>query len=208
MVLVVFNPVRSRITINKHWNPQAKSARPYNSLAPEPQNVDGSRIEPDHQIHYSLPPQPSIAHSNSSQRVWRRIETDWYRTNAIMPPKGGSTKLQPMRLPPLPKLRVRRPNQSEGNPCLALMSSVLSMLSHTNSSSMLRIADGDRARYLWTKADKTTQHAGPHPATQPQDVKLSRRNYGHVWIHQYVLPPPPAPALPSPSSITLQSIKH
>jgi len=33
-----------------------------------------------------------------------------------------------MRLPPLPKLRVRRPNQTDANPCLALMSSVLSML--------------------------------------------------------------------------------
>ncbi|KAN0090534.1 hypothetical protein V8E51_019113 [Hyaloscypha variabilis] len=42
-----------------------------------------------------------------------------------MPPKGGSTKLSPMRLPPLPKLRVRRPNQADANPCLTLMSSVL-----------------------------------------------------------------------------------
>ncbi|KAF8856850.1 mitochondrial ribosomal protein 10 [Acephala macrosclerotiorum] len=43
-----------------------------------------------------------------------------------MPPKGSAaTKLQPMRLPPLPKLRVRRPNQADANPCLALMSSVL-----------------------------------------------------------------------------------
>ncbi|KAG9239714.1 hypothetical protein BJ875DRAFT_447444 [Amylocarpus encephaloides] len=41
-----------------------------------------------------------------------------------MPPKG-STSLTPMRLPPLPRLRVRRPNQSEANPCLALMTSVL-----------------------------------------------------------------------------------
>ena len=44
-----------------------------------------------------------------------------------MPPKGTSTKLQPMRLPPLPRLRVRRPNQADANPCLAIMSSVLSM---------------------------------------------------------------------------------
>ncbi|KIN03605.1 hypothetical protein OIDMADRAFT_17948 [Oidiodendron maius Zn] len=42
-----------------------------------------------------------------------------------MPPKGASTKLKPMRLPPLPRLKVRRPNQSESNPCLAIMSSVL-----------------------------------------------------------------------------------
>jgi hypothetical protein len=43
-----------------------------------------------------------------------------------MPPKGASTKLQPMRMPPLPKLRVRKPNAGEANPCLAIMSSVLS----------------------------------------------------------------------------------
>lgn len=42
-----------------------------------------------------------------------------------MPPKG-STKLSAPRLPPLPKLRVRRPNKPETNPCLALMTSVLS----------------------------------------------------------------------------------
>ncbi|TVY54706.1 37S ribosomal protein MRP10, mitochondrial [Lachnellula cervina] len=42
-----------------------------------------------------------------------------------MPPKP--TTSMPMRLPPLPKLRVRRPNQSEANPCLALMSSVLNL---------------------------------------------------------------------------------
>ncbi|KAG4431813.1 hypothetical protein DL95DRAFT_434876 [Leptodontidium sp. 2 PMI_412] len=42
------------------------------------------------------------------------------------PKKGSvSTALQPMRLPPLPKLRVRRPNQADANPCLTLMSSVL-----------------------------------------------------------------------------------
>ncbi|KAL2059417.1 hypothetical protein ABVK25_000710 [Lepraria finkii] len=42
-----------------------------------------------------------------------------------MPPKGGSTKLAPPRLPPLPKLRVRRPNAPEPNPCLGIMTSVL-----------------------------------------------------------------------------------
>ncbi|KAA8575478.1 hypothetical protein EYC84_004631 [Monilinia fructicola] len=42
-----------------------------------------------------------------------------------MPPKGASTAKVPMRLPPLPKLRVRRPNQTDANPCLAIMTSVL-----------------------------------------------------------------------------------
>ncbi|KAI9792854.1 MAG: hypothetical protein M1833_001013 [Piccolia ochrophora] len=30
-----------------------------------------------------------------------------------------------MRLPPLPKLRVKRPNKTDANPCLGIMSSVL-----------------------------------------------------------------------------------
>jgi hypothetical protein len=33
-----------------------------------------------------------------------------------------------MRLPPLPKLRVRRPNKAETNPCVVIMSSVLSKI--------------------------------------------------------------------------------
>merc|ERR1711939_763028 len=58
---------------------------------------------------------PSIQHSKRTQEI------------TMPPPKKGSvsTALQPMRLPPLPKLRVRRPNQADANPCLALMSSVL-----------------------------------------------------------------------------------
>lgn len=44
-----------------------------------------------------------------------------------MPPKGGSTKLAPPRLPPLPKLRVRRPNAPQPNPCVGIMTSVLGM---------------------------------------------------------------------------------
>ncbi|KAM0806203.1 hypothetical protein BDR22DRAFT_7747 [Usnea florida] len=42
-----------------------------------------------------------------------------------MPPKAGSTKLAPQRLPPLPKLRVRRPNKPPENPCVGIMISVL-----------------------------------------------------------------------------------
>ena len=44
-----------------------------------------------------------------------------------MPPKGAATTaLKPMRLPPLHKLKVRRPNEGDANPCLSIMSSVLS----------------------------------------------------------------------------------
>ncbi|EGS22442.1 mitochondrial 37S ribosomal protein mS37 [Thermochaetoides thermophila DSM 1495] len=35
------------------------------------------------------------------------------------------TNRNPMRLPPLPQLRVRNPNKPEPNPCLGVMTSVL-----------------------------------------------------------------------------------
>lgn len=44
-----------------------------------------------------------------------------------MPAKGVSTRLNPVRLQTIPHLRVRRPNQHEQNPCVTVMSSMLSM---------------------------------------------------------------------------------
>jgi len=44
-----------------------------------------------------------------------------------MPPKGTTAaKAAIPRLPPLPQLRVRRPNQTNANPCVGVMTSVLS----------------------------------------------------------------------------------
>lgn len=43
-----------------------------------------------------------------------------------MPPKGASTRLNPVRLQTIQHLRVRRPNQNEQNPCITIMSSMLS----------------------------------------------------------------------------------
>ncbi|GAB1192101.1 hypothetical protein BDV32DRAFT_120847 [Aspergillus pseudonomiae] len=43
-----------------------------------------------------------------------------------MPPKGATTRLNPVRLQTIPHLRVRRPNQHEQNPCVTVMSSMLS----------------------------------------------------------------------------------
>lgn len=47
-----------------------------------------------------------------------------------MPAKGVSTRLNPVRLQTIPHLRIRRPNQHEQNPCVTVMSSMLSMLDH------------------------------------------------------------------------------
>lgn len=37
------------------------------------------------------------------------------------------TRAAAPRLPPLPKLRVRKPDQANANPCIGVMSSVLGM---------------------------------------------------------------------------------
>jgi len=44
-----------------------------------------------------------------------------------MPPKASTTTKVAVapRLPPLPKMRVRRPNKADANPCVGIMSSVL-----------------------------------------------------------------------------------
>lgn len=45
-----------------------------------------------------------------------------------MAPKGAiSTRLNPIRLNTINHLRVRRPNQFEQNPCVTVMTSMLSM---------------------------------------------------------------------------------
>lgn len=41
------------------------------------------------------------------------------------PGSGAANKIGAPRLPPLPHLKVKRPNRAEMNPCLGLMSTVL-----------------------------------------------------------------------------------
>ncbi|PGH16979.1 hypothetical protein AJ79_01363 [Helicocarpus griseus UAMH5409] len=43
-----------------------------------------------------------------------------------MPPKGASTRMKPLHLQTIQKLRVKSPNTHQPNPCLAVMTSVLS----------------------------------------------------------------------------------
>jgi hypothetical protein len=43
-----------------------------------------------------------------------------------MPPKGGSTQLNPVRLQSVAKIRIRRPDKQAVNPCLGIMSAMLS----------------------------------------------------------------------------------
>lgn len=50
------------------------------------------------------------------------------KSRTIMPGKGGSTRLNPVRLQTVPHLRIRRPNEQTRNPCVVIMSSMLSTL--------------------------------------------------------------------------------
>lgn len=43
-----------------------------------------------------------------------------------MPPKGAPTRIKPLHLQTIQKLRVKSPNTHQANPCLAAMTSVLS----------------------------------------------------------------------------------
>lgn len=98
---------------------------------------------------------------------------------ADMPPKGAATTtLKPMRLPPLHKLKVRRPNEGDANPCLSIMSSVLSTFT---------------TRIIYTALDRVTangeQHVGHQRDIMLQDVRRWRRSWGFAWIRRYVVPP-------------------
>ncbi|RJE18866.1 hypothetical protein PHISCL_08801 [Aspergillus sclerotialis] len=42
-----------------------------------------------------------------------------------MPPKGASTRLNPIRLQTVERLRIRRPNKTDKNPCETAMSAML-----------------------------------------------------------------------------------
>ncbi|KAE8352950.1 hypothetical protein BDV28DRAFT_118437 [Aspergillus coremiiformis] len=48
-----------------------------------------------------------------------------------MPPKGATTRLNPVRLQTIPHLRIRRPNRNEQNPCVAVMATMLSCWAST-----------------------------------------------------------------------------
>ena len=57
---------------------------------------------------------------------YRNAATTWTAISTMPPPKAHGQKLPKRPLPPLPKLRVKNPNVIEPNPCLGIMSSVLS----------------------------------------------------------------------------------
>lgn len=83
-----------------------------------------------------------------------------------MPPKTPSTTtaktLAPPRLPPLPRLRVRRPNQAEANPCLGIMSSVLSTFPSTSLPLSLTFQVGRVSMGWLTRGSRLLGFLGVH----------------------------------------------
>ncbi|KAI9816120.1 MAG: hypothetical protein M1832_005127 [Thelocarpon impressellum] len=56
-----------------------------------------------------------------------------------MPPSLPARSAATTRLPPLPKLRVRRPNRGEANPCLGMLSNVLNPRKNTLNYHLSRL---------------------------------------------------------------------
>jgi hypothetical protein len=90
---------------------------------------------------------------------------------AMVPkPQGSAVQSATHRpLPPLPKLRVRRPNKPETNPCLGVMSSVLGASWQKSLQEMCLLCNARTLRVVTMRGNVQTntslQVAGPHPAT-------------------------------------------
>ena len=74
-------------------------------------------------------------------------------------PQALARQASSPRLPPLPKLRVRRPNQAAQNPCIGMLSSVLS---------------------CWASQGYTAQGCAAleHSLRACMDAKVSRMKFG------------------------------
>lgn len=65
----------------------------------------------------------------------------------VIPPKGAP------RLPPLPKLKIKRPNKVEPNPCIGVLSSVLGI----QFQSVMGIIANENAIGCWASSGYTAQ---------------------------------------------------
>ncbi|TQB77346.1 hypothetical protein MPDQ_002983 [Monascus purpureus] len=90
-----------------------------------------------------------------------------------MPAKGAPTRLNPIRLQTIPHLRVRRPNVQERNPCVVVMSSVLSCWASSGYT-----AEGCAAleQQLRQCMDAPFQPANELPFFEIQKPKTTKKN--------------------------------
>ncbi|KAL4798057.1 hypothetical protein BDV19DRAFT_386715 [Aspergillus venezuelensis] len=71
-----------------------------------------------------------------------------------MPPKNVSTKLNPVRLNSIPRLRVRAKGSSELTPCAAVMSAMLSCWASPATSEGCKVLEQQLRECMDTHKDK------------------------------------------------------
>jgi len=99
-----------------------------------------------------------------------------YQAAAMVPkPSGGAiTPKGAPRLPPLPKLKIKRPNKVEANPCVGVLSSVL------GAHPSITVTSGMES---WCKH---IQVAGHRQDTRHRDAHSWNSNCERAWTQEYV----------------------
>ncbi|KAK1073626.1 40S ribosomal protein mrp10 [Friedmanniomyces endolithicus] len=92
------------------------------------------------------------------------------------------------KLPPLPKLRVRRPNTTDANPCIGVMSSVLGTATPMGAGEEYQIG-----RDVQQMPRAGLHAAGHHKATVRRAARCWSNRYGRVWMRGYVFGLDPDP---------------
>lgn len=100
---------------------------------------------------------------------------------------------KPMRLPPLKVLRVRNPNKPEINPCVTVMSTVLST-SYPFSRRQDAGGGCPLERELVANSCGHRQHAGPRKATPQPAARSSSRHCVTAWTVPGCHPSPTTPS--------------
>lgn len=59
------------------------------------------------------------------------------KTNPAQLARSAAATSAAPKLPPLPKLRVRKPDRADANPCVAVMSSMLGVYTHLKEEGAL-----------------------------------------------------------------------
>ncbi|RMY48967.1 hypothetical protein D0865_07777 [Hortaea werneckii] len=86
------------------------------------------------------------------------------------------------KLPPLPKLRVRKPDRADANPCIGVMSSVLGMAT--------RSANGEAGRMCAQGCAMLEQQLRAcMDARKPQETKKSNINYHLSRFYPQIIGP-------------------
>lgn len=105
-----------------------------------------------------------------------------------MAPKGAPTTINPIRLQTVTRLKIKRPDKQEPNPCLGPMSAMLS-LSPIASPSELHLSF-----HFCVRLPSHSQAAGHPPATVSLAAQASNKHFANAWMRPK---PPQNPRAPS-----------